>query len=151
MASGNLQNPTIKTLLASAAQTTTVTTPAFSIQLADAYTFILSSVTVTGTSPTLDVVLQTSIDGGTTYVNVPWRFAQQTAASVSFITVRLGLGVGEAGVASAVVAATGGVLANPCVVDPNFMKAVLTIGGTSPSFTVALLVNRLAKGSQAGF
>ena len=144
----NLLFPRITSILASAAQTVTVTIPKFVLPLADAYTFYLNSTTVTGTSPTLDVVFQTSIDGGTTYVNIPWRYAQQTAAAVNIMTVRCGLGIGEVGAETAV-AATGGTLNKPCVFDPNFMKAVFTIAGTSPSFTVSLTSIALPRGSMS--
>lgn len=143
---GNLQQPMIKTLIASNAVIATGASAAFTIGLADSYTFYLSCTPVTGTSPTMDAIFQTSIDGGTTYVNVPWRYTQLTAAANLEITVRCGLGIGEAGVASPA-AATGGVLANPCVVDPLHMKLAYTIAGTSPSFTFTLVMIAMPRGS----
>lgn len=143
---GNLQQPMIKTLIASGAVIATGASSNFTIGLADSYTFYLACSAVTGTSPTMDAVLQTSIDGGTTYVNVPWRFTQLTAAANLELTVRCGLGIGEAGVASPA-ASTGGVLANPCVVDPLHMKLAYTLAGTSPSFTFSLTLIAMPRGS----
>lgn len=149
MPSGNLQQPTIKVIQASAAQTATTQTTKFTLPLSDAYTFYVNATAVTGTSPTLDICWQTSTDNGTTWVNVPWRHTQITAAGVTFLTVRLGLGIGEVG-AEGAVALTGGTLTKPAVVDVNNCRLSYTIGGTSPSFTFTYTAFALAKGSQAG-
>jgi hypothetical protein len=143
---GNLQKPMVKTLIASAAVTATGASTAFSIGLADSYTFILNCSAVSGTSPTMDAVMQTSLDGGTTYVNIPWRFTQLTVAATLFLTVRCGLGIGEVGAAGPA-AATGGALATATVVDPNFMKLAYTIAATTPSFTFSLTLFAMPRGS----
>lgn len=121
----------------------TATQAAFAIPLADEFTIVINCTAATGTSPTLDWVLQSSFDKGTTYANLPLRSAQITAAGVHYFTFRRGLGWGEAAFNQAGVADTGGALAKNCVFDPAYMKFKSTIGGTNPSFTykVAFLAN----------
>lgn len=133
----NLQTPQIKTLIASNTVTATASSAAFAMPLFDAATLIMDVTAASGTTPTFDVVYQTSIDGGTTYVNIPWRHTQITAAGINILTVRFGLGVGEAGAETAV-ADTGGTLVKPCVFDPAHMKIKYTITATTPSFTFTL-------------
>lgn len=142
----NLQKPQIKTLIASNTVTATGSSAAFSIGMADAYTFILNVSAASGTTPTFDVVYQTSLDGGTTFVDIPWRHTQITAAGTNFLTVRLGLGIGEVG-AEGAAADTGGTLVKPTVVDVNNMKIKYTIAATTPSFTFSLTMFALAPGS----
>jgi len=142
----SIQQPTIKTLVSSAAVTATGSSAAFSIGMADTYTFILNTTAVSGTTPTMDVVYQTSIDGGTTYVDIPWRHTQITAAGTNYLTVRLGLGIGEVG-AEGAAADTGGTLAKPTVVDVLHMKIKYTIAATTPSFTFSLTLFAMPTGS----
>lgn len=149
MPSGNLQAPVKKNLQVSAAQTSTTQTTKFTLPLADAYTGFINVTASSGTSPTLDVIWQTSTDGGTTWINVPWRHTQITTTTTEFVTFRLGLGIGEVG-AEGAVASTGGTLIKPAVVDVLNMRLQYTIGGTSPSFTFTYDVYCLPKGSQAG-
>lgn len=145
MSSGNFQTPMMKTWLAVVSTSTTATSAALTLPKADAYTFYIK--TTTATAGTLDVVFQTSVDGGTTYVNIPWRYAQISAVGNNFLTVRLGLGIGEVG-AEGAVADTGGTLVKPAVVDLNFMKVKYTIG-TGP-FAFTLYYIAMPQGSQAG-
>lgn len=129
-------------LVTVAAAAVTATSSAFAIPaVADCYTFYLN-VTAVGvtTSPTLDIVFLTSVDGGTTYVNVPWRFSQVTTAAVTkVLTVRNGFAIGQVGWES-ITAPTGGTLKKPCVVDPEHMKIKYTIGGSNPSYDFTLYV-----------
>lgn len=135
----NLTRPIIRVEVASAAYTTTTTTARFQMPVgADTYQLLFNATTVTGTSPTCDIVLQTSYDKGTTYVNLPLRSTQITAAGLRFWVFKLGLGNNEVALESTA-ASTGGTLAKNCVFDPEYMKAVLTIGGTNPSFTGVLV------------
>jgi len=150
MSSGTNQKPILQTIVASAAVTGTGNSAAFSLKLADAYTFIVNCTAASGTSPTLDIVYQTSIDGGTTFVNIPWRHTQITAAGVNFLTVRLGLGIGEVG-AEGAAASTGGTLVKPVVVDPANMRLAYTVGATTPSFTFSVTAFFLPKGSQTAW
>ena len=143
----NLQAPMIKTIVASAAVTATGNSAKFTLPIADTYTFVINATTVTGTSPTLDIVYQSSPDGGTTFINLPWRHTQVTAAAVLYLTVRLGLGVGEVGIENAA-AATGGTLSKPAVpFDLTNMRLGYTVAGTSPSFTFAVFLAALPPGA----
>jgi hypothetical protein len=66
--------------LASAARTATGTSAAFNAAQAQALEVSLAVTAFAGTSPTLDLVLQTSIDGGTTWLTVK-AFSQKTGAA----------------------------------------------------------------------
>ncbi len=100
------------TLIASAAQT--ASGDSGSIETGE-YTqaFVtLNCTAASGTTPTLNVQLQGSDDGGTTWYNIPnAAFTQLTAA---------GTGVLQ--------------LTN----FPDFIRAAYTIAGTTPSFTFAI-------------
>lgn len=131
----SLGKPFVKVLQASAAKAATLNID-FNASNAFSYTVQVNCSAVTGTTPTLDVCLATSVDGGTTYVNLPLRFTQFTAAAVRDLIFRNGLGENEIALEQ-VVAATGGTLAKNCNFDPAYMRLVCTIGGTNPSFTFA--------------
>lgn len=143
----NLLQPLIQTIVNSVAVTATGNSAVFSLPLADSYTFYTVASSVTGTSPTLDIVYQSSYDGGTTFVNLPWRHTQLTAAATLVLSVRMGLGVGEVASEQAA-AATGGTLAKPAV-PPSLTKMRLgyTAGGTSPSFTLLIIAACAPPGS----
>lgn len=149
MASGNYQTPIIKVLQASAAQTATTQSTAFVLPKADAYMGYVNVTAASGTSPTLDIVWQTSTDGGTTWISLPLRHTQLTTTGAEFITFRLGLGIGEVG-AEGAAAVTGGTLVKPCVPDVKNMRLNYNIGGTSPSFTFTYTLFAMPQGSQAG-
>lgn len=127
----NLIIPQPKLLLAVASTSTTATSANFTLPLADRYTFYMN--VTTATAGTMDTVFQTSVDGGTTYVNVPWRFAQvATTTGVLVLNVRSGLGnsydVTAPTGTGTLIAATGGALALSAIVDPRYMKFTYTIG-----------------------
>lgn len=136
MADSISQPPISKKLFSIAAAQATGASPAFALPFGDTYTFYLN-VTAAGQT-TCDTVFQTSVDGGTTYVNVPWRFAQVTTATGCFVlNVHAGVGPGtETGTMTTGfgtnIAATGGALALQSVVDPRFMKLSMTVSGTAP-------------------
>jgi hypothetical protein len=138
------QPPIAKQLVAVASTSTTATSPAFSIPYADNYTFYLNVTTATG--GTCDVGFQTSVDGGTTYVNVPWRFAQ-IATTTGCLVLNVRAGVGPAGDATAatgtgtLIAANGGALALQAVVDPRYMKITYTIVTGPDAFTLYVIAN----------
>lgn len=133
----NLLQPLCKTLLASSALTSS-TSQAFAMPVGcDTYHLIIYVSAVSGTSPTADFVLQTSPDGGTTYINLPIRSTQLTAAGQIHFVFKMGLGHNEVALESPA-ASTGGTLAKNCVFDPKKMKLAYTLGGTSPSFTTVL-------------
>lgn len=136
MAVGVAQPISNRNVVAFAAADTTGASAAFAIPPADAYTFYLNITTAGQTS--CDVVFQTSVDGGTTYVNIPWRFAQVTTATGTFcLNVHAGVGPGtETGTTTTGqgtnIAASGGALSLQALVDPRFMKVLKTISGTGP-------------------
>jgi hypothetical protein len=86
-----------------------------------------------GSSETLDLTLEMSYDGGTTYV-VHSAFTQQTAAVEHVAVFRNYVGAGDAA-HEAVESAAGTFLNGPYGPDHRF---VWTIGGSSPSFTFAI-------------
>lgn len=149
MSSGTLQNPVIQTLVTVASTSTTATSAAFTIPKADSYTFYCAVSAATGTT---DIVFQTSVDGGTTYVNIPWRFAQITTTTGTLqLIVKSGMGQSEpAGVTGTgtLIAATGGALNLPAVVDPRFMKITYTI--TTGPVAFVLYCAAQPKGSSPG-
>lgn len=143
----NLQRPNLLRVVNSLVITTTSNSAIFTLPIADSYTFTVVTSSVTGTSPTLDIVYQWSYDGGTTFVNLPWRHTQLTAASTLVFTTRLGLGVGEVSSEQAA-ASTGGTLAKPATPgDITQMRLAYTLGGTSPSFTLLVLLSALPPGA----
>src|SRR5437870_3066706 len=91
----NMQNPNASLKITVAATPTTATSAAFDVGLADAYSFVANVTTATGTTPTLDIVFLTSVDGGTTYVNMPLRSTQITGAGAVWFTIAATLGRGE--------------------------------------------------------
>lgn len=143
------QIPKFRTAVASAAYTTTTTTAAFNLGgQADTYHLIIRNTAVTGTSPTLDAVLQTSFDDGTTYVNLPIRSTQCTAAGQIHWVFKMGLGGNEVALESPA-ADTGGTLAKNCIFDPRYMKIKFTIAGTNPSFTTMVVAATTPAGSNS--
>ncbi len=87
-----------------------------------------------GTTPTLDAVLQQSLDGGTTWVDVG-RFAQITAATTNPHYINLVEAftiVGAVGDGTIAASSTGVTLLSDTV------RVKYTIGGTTPSFTFTL-------------
>ena len=92
-----------------------------------------------GTSPTLDLSIQTTVDDGTTDI-VCWRFAQMIDTTDRELTTfwTLGLdGSSDLDAERAALAATGGALALPTPITDK-IKIVWTIGGTNPSFTFSV-------------
>lgn len=124
-------NPTL--LYSGATVTTTANSSTFSLPMADSYSFILAVTTPGGTTETLDVAIQTSPDGGTTFYDW-WRFTQVTTAAVTHcLTVQPWQGVGEAGsIAVITAAATGAMNVNKPFCNP--CRIALTIGGTLPTY-----------------
>src|SRR5690348_9754068 len=114
MAVSIAQPPIAKSLTTIAASQATGSSAAFALPVADAYTFYLN-ITSAGQT-TMDTVFQTSVDGGTTYVNVPWRFAQVTTVTGCYVlNVHTGVGPGNStGTLTTgegtLIAGTGGVL-----------------------------------------
>ena len=122
---------TVSKRIVSAATVTTTGSAVVDLPAADVYTFILSMGTATGTSPTCDVVIQNTPDGGTTYVNTALKFTQGTGtASAIQITVPQSRNMVTA---SNAVAATGSLLSKDTVLSQR-VRFLYTIGGTNPSY-----------------
>lgn len=135
-----LIKPYFASVLTVASTSTTATSPAFSIPIAESYTFYMNVTTATG--GTCDVVFQTSPDGGTTYLNIPWRFAQIATTTGSFaLNVSSGVGESSYDVTAAtgtgiLVADTGGALNLQAVIDPTKIKVKYTIATGPDAFTL---------------
>jgi hypothetical protein len=108
----------------------------FTLPVADGYKFTMEvSGTISGTTETLDMAIQTSPDGGTTFYDT-WRFTQVTTTAVTRdLVVQPIQGRGEAGSDTAVTAGgTGSVATNKPFTNPCRLR--YTIAGTSPSYAV---------------
>lgn len=118
--SANLGIPSIIVDVASAALTTTTTTAAFTPTFGTTYIVNIPVTAVTGTTPTLDVIVQESDDTGTNWFDV-YHFPRITA--------------------------TGIYRSPPLTLRGNRVRYVQTVGGTTPSFTRA--INRLQRSDDA--
>jgi hypothetical protein len=136
-------------LLASAARTTSSNAAALLPELvydSNALTFKVACTAASGTTPTLDLYLQTTIDGGTNWLDCG-HFAQITAAATHFMTIPITNATGVLN-SSPSDAGLGAGLANGLpILDRNF-RLKWVIGGTTPSFTFS--VDLLANNQQAG-
>ena len=117
-----LQLPLSVADVASAALTTTTTTAAFTPAFGVSYEVNIPVTAVTGTTPTLDVSIEESDDGGTNWFKV-YDFPRITATGM-YRSPKLPL--------------TG-----------NRVRYVQTVGGTTPSFTRA--VNRLQSSDRVDY
>lgn len=135
----SITRPLFTKLVTVASTSTTATSSTFSIPLADAYTFYL--VVATATAGTCDVVFKTSVDGGTTFVNIPWRFAQiATTTGTLVLNAQSGVGRGVDATAATgtatLIADTGGALSLQSIVDPENMQIKYTIATGPDAFTL---------------
>lgn len=122
------------TKVATGATVVATTSYAFTAPLADSYQIHLKTGTGTGTSPTLDMVLQHTPDNGTTWLNAPIRSAQQTTTGLDTMFIfRTQLGENEVALNQAA-AATGGTLAKNFIPTSQSWRLTFTIGGTNPSY-----------------
>lgn len=112
VSSSNGAIPVIITDVASAALTTTTTTAAIAPGNGISYSVNIPVTVVTGTNPTLDVQVQESLDNGTNWVTV-YDFPRITA--------------------------TGSYNSPPLKLTGNRVRYVQTVGGTTPSFTRAII------------
>lgn len=141
MAGGTFLAPKKFAAISASTQTATANvTFTQSLSIADCYALGLEVTAASGTSPTLDAVVQTLAADGTTWLDLPLRYTQKTAAGAGtpeWLVFRLGLGQNEVALGQTT-ADTGGQLAKNCIFDPFNMRLRCTIGGTSPSFTFTL-------------
>lgn len=127
-----LLRPGANRLVASTTAASTSNSGALDLPIADTYDFIIECTAASGTTPTLDVAIQSSVDGGTTFYTM-YRFAQITTTAKRRLNVQGMMGRGEAGT-EASIADTGGAL-NANAILTRKIRIVWTIGGTNPSFT----------------
>ena len=148
-----LNGPIVKSLASVAVTTTTATsTSTFTIPIADSYTFYLD---VSVAQTTCATIFLTSVDKGTTWEPVPWKFAGVTTTTGTFVlNVRSGLGPAND---VSLVTGNGGLFAKDgtgatasalqAVVDPNFMRFAYTTSGSS---TFTLYCAAWPRGSTSG-
>lgn len=137
----SLNKPFFTKLLTVASTSTTATSPVFSIPMADNYTFYMN--VTTATAGTMNTCFSTSVDGGTTFVNIPWSFAQVATTTGCFV-LNVGSGVGGSsydvtaatGTGTLITAATATALNLQAVVDPANMKLTYTIATGPDAFTL---------------
>ena len=131
--------PQTSTLLALATVTTSGTSAALTLPPAQSYRFVVQVNTVSGTTPTLQVIIATSFDAGTTYNEVLSFVAATTTGAGRQMLVRPYLGVGDvateqtAGLLGVTDLAAGVLIAHG-VLNPQFIKIRWVLTGTSPSF-----------------
>lgn len=107
---------TQSTLFPTAARTTTTNGPAVDVRGQKGIAaVILDSAAGTGTTPTMDVKIQDSADGATGWADVPGATFAQVTATASQQKIGLDL--------------------DAC---RGYIRAVATIGGTTPSFTFSV-------------
>jgi hypothetical protein len=96
----------------------------------------LSVSAASGTSPTLDVYFQQSLDGGNTFVDVA-RFPQVTSALTNPHYANIAVG-GDNTIRSSVGDGTISASTTGTCLVSNVWRVRWVIGGTSPSFTFAV-------------
>ena len=132
--------PLSSVLLATATTTTNGTSAALTLPTASSYRFVVQVNTVSGTSPTLQVIMATSFDNGTTYNEILSFTNMTTTGSGRQMQFRPYLGVGDAVTQSfsSTLLGTTDIAAGDVVVngpiDPRFIKLRWVHSGTSPSF-----------------
>lgn len=137
------QFPLASTLVTNTSSTTNGTSSAFSMPIAQSYRLALECSTFTGTTPTLDVIILTSLDGGTVYDEV-LKFTQITQNIGRQMIFHPMLSYGEVategsmGMVAGVELTAGAAVVNNGPIDPAHMKIRWLIGGTTPNFTFAV-------------
>ena len=138
-----LNGPFIQATLASTTATATSTADFVLPRDIHSGQFILDVTAASGTSPTLDIKIQTSPDGGTTYYDC-FRFPQKTATAIErLVTGFFGDGTNtgttgtnaNSGNSATITATSTGALTTGVPINPDKMRVRYLIGGTNPSFT----------------
>lgn len=138
---GELFNGIPVPLVASVTKTSTLTgatlkntsTP---FPVCQAAAIILDVTAASGTSPTLDVAIETSPDNGTTWY-AAYEFTQMTSTGTRRMDIRdIGIGITEVGSEVSIAEVNNPIKANTVLTQDIRIKA--TIGGTNPSFTFAV-------------
>lgn len=131
------QDASVTSLLAGVVVTATANSTVFSLPQAECYALYLVATAVSGTTPVINGILQTSIDGGTTWVNTGNAFASVTAAATQELVFKPTMGNGEAAAVVTVVAGTASAKNQP--VARKFMRIAWTVTGTTPTATITLV------------
>lgn len=118
-----------------------------SVYDSNSLTFKLACTAVSGTSPTADVYLQTTIDGGTNWLDCG-HFAQLTAAATHFMTIPIAAGTGVNNTSPSDAGLGAGSAAGLPIMDRNF-RVKWVIGGSATP-TVTFSVDILANNQNAG-
>jgi hypothetical protein len=126
------------TLLGLATVTTNGTSANLVLPPASSYRLIVQVQTITGTLPTMQVILATSCDAGTTYNEILSTNTQITASGLGQqLLIRPYLGIGDsATVATCSLLGTADLntnVVNNGPIVPGFIKVRWIIGGTTPS------------------
>ena len=123
--------------------TTSTTSGNLTLPPAQSYRIVCQVGTVSGTSPTMVMILATSFDNGTTYNEVLSTSTMTTSAAGQQLIFRPYLATGDVATSqsssllgTADIAAA--VISNGPI-NPAFMKIKLLLGGTSPSFGTPLI------------
>ena len=120
------------------------TSAVLTLPLADSYAFVLNVTAITGTSPTLDVALQVTPDGGTTWFDwLRWAEVTGNTAVTRRMIVQPIQGRGEAATEAAITAGTTNSVLIQNVPMPGALSQIrfrYTIGGTSPNYTLGIFM-----------
>lgn len=138
---------TAKVLLAQTSVTATGFSAVFSLPQAECYSLYLAAGTVTGTTPVVNAIVQTSVDNGVTWVNLPLVFPSTTATSNSVygpLIFKPTMGIGAAGVAPTITAGTAQATNTP--VNRQFMRLSYAVTGTTPVVPLTLYALTVPKG-----
>ena len=139
------QAPNKKTLYTATALAATAAGTAVDVPISDSYTIYADVAAGTGTSPTLDLAIQHSFDGGTTYYTFAKLTQITTAAKAYQISIRNGLAMGEAATEQAT-ALTGSAYVKNTNLGTKW-RVYATVGGTNPAFaTVTVFVVPMPNG-----
>lgn len=130
-------------LLAQQTITTNLTSAALNMPPSSSYRLIFEVQTVSGTSPTMVGILATSFDNGVSYEEILSTSTMTTSGGGQQVLFRPYLGFGDtATTQSSTLVGTGADLAAAIVangpINPQFLKIRFVVGGTSPSFNVAV-------------
>lgn len=130
--------------------TTTGNSAAFTLPLADSYAIFINVTAASGTTPTLDAVLQSSPDGGTTWLNLPIKWTQLTAVGQAYVRFQQTMGLGESASAGVALGTGAAAAANTPFIGAQYttvlgasaqiptVRIAYTVTGTTPSFTLGV-------------
>lgn len=131
--------PLGSTLLGLATVTTSGTSANLTLPPGSSYRLIAQVQTVSGTTPTLVVILATSCDGGATYNEIVSTTTMTTTNTGDQLLIRPYLGIGDVATRATSVLLGGAVDLAAAVINngpivPGFIKLRWVVSGTTPSF-----------------